>query len=179
MPSCQCASTDIPGNLNPKDTPQFITLSKLSILNPHYLVAFDDAVNLPIWDTIQSIISNHKNPNGCPISSTFFVSTKYTDYWNVQQLYANGFEIAAHTMNHVSVPPFEESIGSYQALHAFSGIPTDHLKGFRTPFLNYSTQSFKTIHDSRFFLYDSSVGHHPLNQGFWPYTLDYGLPVEC
>lgn len=29
------------------------------------------------------------------------------------------------------------------------------------------------------FLYDSSIEHFPTDFGFWPYTLDYGVPVTC
>lgn len=124
-PQCLCPSKDPPGNLDPKKIPQFITLT------------FDDSVNQPLWDPLQIAISNRtRNPNGCPLSATFFVSTQFTDYSYVQGLFSAGHEIAVHTMNHV-FPTTEEVNGAYSALNAYAGIPRDKIRGFRTPFLNY------------------------------------------
>ena len=101
------------------------------------------------------------NPNGCPLSATFFVSTQYTDYWRVQRLYSTGHEIAIHTMNHFNMPdvvnPGAEITGAYHAINTFAGIPKSELLGFRHPFLNYSTNSVKALADTGLFLYESSM----------------------
>ena len=39
-----------------------------------------------------------KNPNGCPIRATFFVSHQYTNYRDVQHLWNLGHEIAIHSV---------------------------------------------------------------------------------
>lgn len=125
-PKCHCPSKNPPGNLDPKNIPQFITLT------------FDDSVNLPLWASLQTAVSNHtRNPNGCPLSATFFVSSRYTDYSYIQTLFSQGHEIAVHTMNHVATPSTGEIDGAYKVLNAYAGVPKDKLKGFRTPFLNY------------------------------------------
>ena len=130
MPKCHCPSKNPPGNLDPKRIPQFITLT------------FDDSVNEPLWGPLQNAMANRtKNPNGCPLSATFFVSTQFTDYSYVQSLFSQGHEIAVHTMNHVAIPSTGEINGAQSALNSYAGIPRDKLKGFRTPFLNYVSYS--------------------------------------
>jgi hypothetical protein len=127
-PNCLCPSTSPPGNLDPKKIPQFITLT------------FDDSVNEPLWKSLQTAISNRtRNPNGCPLSATFFISTQFTDYSYVQGLFSSGHEIATHTMNHV-FPTTGEINGAYTALNAYAGVPRDKIRGFRTPFLNFVSQ---------------------------------------
>lgn len=77
-----------PGNLTASQTPQIV------------LITFDDAVseiNKEYYDEFFS--SNRTNPNGCPISATFYVSHEWTDYGMVQNLYAEGHEIASHTVS--------------------------------------------------------------------------------
>lgn len=43
--------------------------------------------------------SSRKNPNGCEIRATFFISHEWCDYQLVQNLYADGHEIASHTVS--------------------------------------------------------------------------------
>lgn len=43
-------------------------------------------------------IDDRKNPNGCPIRATFYVSHQYTNYRDVQQLWNLGHEIAVHSV---------------------------------------------------------------------------------
>lgn len=64
------------------------------------MLTFDDAVN----DINKAIYAGifergRKNPNGCPISATFYVSHEWTDYTQVQDLYADGHEMASHTVS--------------------------------------------------------------------------------
>lgn len=58
------------GGLNPNDVPQMVTIT------------FDDAVNDENWKlyTDKLFPASAKNPNGCPIHATFFVSHEYTNY---------------------------------------------------------------------------------------------------
>ena len=43
---------------------------------------------------------NRVNPNGCPILATFYISHEWTDYAQVQNLYADGHEVASHSISH-------------------------------------------------------------------------------
>lgn len=45
---------------------------------------------------------DRKNPNGCPIRGTFYISHQYTNYRDVQYLWNVGHEIAAHSVTWVS-----------------------------------------------------------------------------
>lgn len=68
LPSCHCADTNPPGGLDPKDVPQFITLTA------------DDAIQSYTLDAVNSLIGSRKNPNGCSIKMTYFTSLSYTNY---------------------------------------------------------------------------------------------------
>ena len=64
------------------------------------MLTFDDAVNDQNQQLFAEIFeSNRKNPNGCPIAATFFVSHEWNDYRAVRNLYAGGHEIASHTIS--------------------------------------------------------------------------------
>lgn len=110
-PPCYCASIKTPGGLPPSQIPQFMTLT------------FDDDVNEIIGSVIGNLTEGYVNPNGCPLSATFFVSVTYTDYWYIQKLYNLGHEIATHTMSHVGFPSRADIVGAHEALTAFSAIP--------------------------------------------------------
>lgn len=71
-----------------KETPQIV------------LLTFDDAINdlnIPIYEDLFE--KGRKNPNGCPITATFYVSHEWTDYSQVQNMYAVGHEMASHTIS--------------------------------------------------------------------------------
>ena len=55
-------------------------------------ITFDDAVNDENWDLYQDKLfpETYKNPNGCPIHGTFYVSHQYTNYAMVQKLWNQG-----------------------------------------------------------------------------------------
>ena len=68
----------MPGDLCPEGTnclkvPQMITIT------------FDDAINVNNIDLYNEIFNGvRKNPNGCDIKGTFFVTHQYTNYSAVQ-----------------------------------------------------------------------------------------------
>lgn len=90
LPECFCSKdgTQIPGRLEPNQIPQMIILT------------FDDAINFENWDLYLTKIftPNRKNPNGCPIKATFYVSHQYTDYHHVQKMWNDGHEIGIHSI---------------------------------------------------------------------------------
>lgn len=72
----------------PEETPQMV------------LMTFDDAINDLNKDYYTEIFQNgRKNPNGCSIAATFYVSHEWTDYGQVQTMYADGHEMASHTVS--------------------------------------------------------------------------------
>lgn len=64
------------------------------------LITFEDSVN-DVHNKVFEMIfnSSRKNPNGCEIRATFFISHEWTDYSLVQNLYSDGHEIASHTIS--------------------------------------------------------------------------------
>lgn len=143
----------------------------------------DDALQSYTIDSVNQFLGSRKNPNGCPVKMSFYVSTNYTNFTAVTDWYVAGNEIADHTMTHVGSPPTEEINGNLLALNAFSGIPLSAIQGFRAPFLNYSKETLQLIHDAGF-TYDTSASSSiPANESgtdaFWPYTLDNGMANDC
>ena len=66
------------------------------------LLTFDDSVNDLNKGLYKDMFENNRvNPNGCPIAATFYVSHEWTDYKQVQNLYADGHEIASHSIRWV------------------------------------------------------------------------------
>ena len=59
-------------------------------------------MNTENWDLyIKRLFSpSRKNPNGCPIHGTFYVSHEYTNYAMVHKLANLGHEIAVHSITH-------------------------------------------------------------------------------
>nr|CAD7586304.1 unnamed protein product [Timema genevievae] len=89
LPDCFCSEdgTTIPGDLPAKDVPQMITIT------------FDDAINNNNIELYKEMFNGkRKNPNGCDIKATFFVSHKYSNYSAVQETHRKGHEIAVHSI---------------------------------------------------------------------------------
>ena len=64
------------------------------------VLTFDDSVNDLNKNLFSEIFAKHRvNPNGCPILATFYISHEWTDYAQVQNLYADGHEIASHSIS--------------------------------------------------------------------------------
>ena len=88
LPDCFCGGKRIPGDLPAAQVPQIV------------LLTFDDSVNDLNKDLYRDLFEKgRKNPNGCPISATFYVSHEWTDYSQVQNLAADGHEIASHSVS--------------------------------------------------------------------------------
>merc|ERR1712047_52404 len=76
LPDCFCSEdgSEVPGDLCPDNdrcdrVPQMVTIT------------FDDAINNNNIDLYDEIFNRQRrNPNGCDIKATFFVSHKYTNY---------------------------------------------------------------------------------------------------
>ncbi|CAG9568449.1 unnamed protein product [Danaus chrysippus] len=178
LPSCRCSSTEIPGNLEPRDTPQFV------------LLTFDDAVTTVNIETYRDILYNRVNSNKCPIGVTFFVSHEYTDYSLVNELYNRGFEIALHSITHKSNQTYwkeatlenvtREFVDQRILMSRFANIPRTSMQGIRSPFIQLSGDStFQMIKDNGL-TYDLSWPTVRFTgPGLWPYTLDYSSIQDC
>ncbi|KAL3226598.1 hypothetical protein MRX96_024802 [Rhipicephalus microplus] len=174
LPDCHCGGAEIPGDLPPQETPQVV------------LLTFDDAVNDLNFDHYTEIFdTGRKNPNGCPIRGTFYVSHEWTDYGQVQTLYSKGHEMASHTVTHSFGEKFskqqwfKEVAGQREILHLFGGVKLEDVRGMRAPFLQIGgNKMFEMLHEANF-TYDSSMPVFENNPPFWPYTLDYAINHEC
>ncbi|CAH2050062.1 unnamed protein product, partial [Iphiclides podalirius] len=174
LPDCYCGGKDIPGDLPLESVPQIV------------LLTFDDSVN----DLNKVLYSDlfekgRVNPNGCPISATFYVSHEWTDYSQVQNLYASGHEMASHTISHSFGEQFSQKKwnrevgGQREILAAYGGVKLEDVRGMRAPFLSVGgNKMFKMLYDSNF-TYDSSLPVYENKPPSWPYTLDYKLFHDC
>ncbi|XP_073825931.1 chitin deacetylase-like 5 isoform X33 [Musca autumnalis] len=175
LPDCYCGGKDIPGDLNVEETPQIV------------LITFDDAVSMLNIELYEELFNNEtrKNPNGCPIRGTFYVSHEWTDYGMVQDLYADGHELASHTVSHSFGEQFSqkkwtrEVAGQREILAAYGGVKLSDVRGMRAPFLSVGgNKMFKMLYDSNF-TYDSSMPVYENRPPSWPYTLDYKIFHDC
>ncbi|CAG8467749.1 12355_t:CDS:10 [Cetraspora pellucida] len=164
-PTCFCPGITPPGGLSLDDTPQF------------FMLTYDDSIQDRTMSVVNKLMGTRKNPNGCPISATYYVSIQYTNMSMVTEWYARGQEVADHTMTHVGKSPENEITGCKAALNAFAGLPNGNIKGFRTPFLDWTPEVLQTLAKLGF-QYDSSVTALK-EDASWPYTLDYGLYNDC
>lgn len=173
LPQCRCASTEVPGGLAAKSIPQIITIS------------FDDGFRTQDYETYyKPIFGDRKNPNGCPIGITYFVSNNYSDYALMEDVYANeGAEFADHSVTHRTPTTWWKEASAEELTHEINdqktimelwgGVPKDAIKGFRAPFLVTSETELSVLHDNKF-SYEASMG---TNTHYWPYTLDYKSPI--
>jgi len=179
LPDCRCASSNIPGGLDRKDTPQFVFLT------------FDDAVrgdNYQLY--VDTFYGRKTNPDGCNVSATLFVSHDYTIYPKLHDLYENGFEVALHSITHdpnttkwqtASVEELiKEFDGERQIITKYGKVPNEDIYGLRVPFLQLSgNNSFEAIKDMGL-EYDCSWPSRTfVDPGLWPYTLDYKSHQDC
>lgn len=174
LPDCNCGGTANPGGLKTSETPQLVVLT------------FDDSINDLNHDLYQEMFESKRvNPNGCPIAATFYVSHEWTNYQQVQNLYADGHEIASHSISHsfgeqFSTSKWEAEIaGQREILAAYGGVRMEDIRGMRAPFLSIGgNRMFKMLYNNNF-TYDSSMPVYENNPPSWPYTLDYKIHHDC
>jgi len=174
LPECHCGGPQIPGNISAKQMPQLVVLT------------FDDSIN----DLNQRLYTSmfhpiRRNPNGCPISSTFYVSHEWTDYGHVQNMYSDGHEIASHSISHSFGEQFskkkwlKEMAGQREILAAYGGVNIEDIRGMRAPFLAIGGNNmFSMLYDANF-TYDSSMPIYENRPPSFPYTLDHKIFHDC
>ncbi|CAB3239718.1 unnamed protein product [Arctia plantaginis] len=174
LPDCYCGGKEIPGDMPLDQVPQIV------------LLTFDDSVNDLNKGLYADLFEKGRvNPNGCPISATFYVSHEWTDYSQVQNLYSAGHEMASHTVSHSFGEQFSQKKwyrevgGQREILSAYGGVKLEDIRGMRAPFLSVGgNKMFKMLYDANF-TYDSSLPVYENRPPSWPYTLDYKLFHDC
>ncbi|CAF1064476.1 unnamed protein product [Adineta steineri] len=185
LPSCQCpTSNSNPTSLNVTDIPQLVLFTFVGNLNQY------------TFDSVRSILNPaHRNPNKCPISSTFFVNDNFTDYCLVQRLFNNHNEIAMTTSSNRC-----PLTNCYEENHWRQWIDNDwkreikqqrlnlieqayihhsHIKGFRVPHLQIDENKHLELIRNFHFNYDSSMLFQS-SKLIWPFTLNYPINLnEC
>ncbi|XP_055707047.1 chitin deacetylase 1 [Phlebotomus papatasi] len=180
LPDCFCSEdgTTIPGNLPAKDVPMMIT------------VTFDDAINNNNIDLYKEMFNGRrKNPNGCEIKATFFVSHKYTNYSAVQETHRKGHEIAVHSITHNDDERFwsnatvddwaKEMAGMRIIIEKYANITDNSVVGVRAPYLRVGGNNQFTMMEEQAFLYDSTITAPLSNPPLWPYTMYFRMPHRC
>lgn len=173
-PQCQCLNDKPPRGLFPEQIPQFVTIT------------FDGAVTVTNFPFYKQLF-NHKNPNGCPLQATYFVSHVDTNYKLVHDLYRHGNEIGVHSISK-SKNNFQdywkkldlaewkaEMGGQRRIISKLADIPIENIKGARAPNLQTAGNITIAALVSEKFEYDcSSPSRRGIQTPFFPYTLDYG-----
>lgn len=203
-----------PGKLPADKVPMFVVFG------------FDDNARVEGVQWWANMVRARKNPvgtgnpqtfDGLPVRSTWFLTGNYihsegfvtagsqtlSDVVNAWKgLYNDGHEIANHTWSHphgsgLDIEGWKNEIRkTTEHLTASLGVPAANIKGFRTPYLEYTPATLNALKDLGF-QYDCSIefgfnGWQPLpgdsgnwnsmtnpethKKLFWPYTLDAGSP---
>jgi len=155
------------------------------------MLAFDGAITKDTIGNYTSIInSGLLNPNGCPISMTFFAFHEYNDYNLTTNLYNKGQEIAVHSLSHTTPASawgnkngsmWNAEIGGITRLFMdLSGIPQSAITGFKAPFYQTSADVTYTSMKAKGLQYDSSFPTvQRIDPPIWPYTMDFGVQHDC
>ena len=153
-------------------------------------ITFDDAINNNNIDLYAEIFNQQrKNPNGCDIKGTFYVSHQYTNYSAVGNMHRLGHEIASHSITHNNNETFwskasidewaREMAGSRLIIEKFANITDNSIVGLRAPFLRVGGNYQFTMMEEQGFLYDSSITAPLQNPPLWPYTMYFKMPHRC
>jgi len=132
----------------------------------------------------------YKNPNGCPIHGTFYVSHEYTNYAMVNKLWNQGHEISVHSITHRTPESwwegnatiedwFDEMVGQANIINRFGGVKMEDIRGLRVPYLKPGWNRQFLMMKEFGFVYDSSIPAPMSDPPLWPYTLDYKIPHKC
>lgn len=122
---------------------------------------------------------------GCPIKFTFYDVPYNTNYKYLTEAYADGHEIAQHTVSHGSLmyatkSDWEKELNEGRRITSqLSVIPDSEIVGIRAPFLVYTNAQFEAMISANY-TYDSSMttGYKGGDNYHWPFTLDYGSNME-
>lgn len=154
------------------------------------MLTFDDAVTALNYKYVDIAINGRVNPDGCPAAATFFVSHEYTDYSKVHSLWADGHEIALHSITHnhmaahwrnITVDGLVDEFGGQREMMThFGKIDYNEIRGMRLPSLELSGNNSFLAMKRVGLEYDSSWSTQRfISPGMWPYSLDYKSTQDC
>ncbi|ULT83146.1 hypothetical protein L3Y34_012415 [Caenorhabditis briggsae] len=173
LPDCFCTSTGKmpPDNLDPKQVPQMVLLS------------FDDPITDRIINTLKSLFSGKiRNPNGCAIKGTFFVSHQWNNYDQTLWLHSKGNEIGVNSITKEDLSGrtkerwYKEQKGMRETLAEFSYVDRSQILGTRAPMFKVGGDAQYEMMTENNFTYDNSM---LVSGAYWPQTLDHKLPWDC
>lgn len=170
LPDCFCKGKSSPENMKWTDTPQFIYLT------------IDGPVQDKIYQKYTQLIGNsRKNPNRCPVVSTFFVSQSGSSNTLIKTLYDNHNEIALKGYSGLpttNMSIFEE--GMIAQIKVLQKLGIDIIQGWRSPQMRpLGDDQFKVLENFRY-VYDATLTS-PYEKGLrdWPYTMDFNKGNDC
>ena len=173
-PDCFCCREDLQLPIPLENIPQIVFFT------------FDDAVTDQVAGFYKKLFdTSRKNPNGCPISMTLFISHDNTKYRLVQEFYEKGMEIASHSVTHSTMNGsnfFEEAKSQKQNLAKLANIPITEIRGWRSPFLKPTGDLQPDTLKKLGYSYDATLTFSKRSfreKPPGPFTLDFGFPYEC
>ena len=171
-PECFCCRDEMP--LEKHKIPQMVFFT------------FDDAVTPQVAGYYKELFdSKRKNPNGCPISMTLFISHSNTVYRLVREFYDKGMEIASHSVTHSHPNPetfLREAKKQRENLAKKTNIPEKDIVGWRSPFLEPLGDTQPAVLKQLGYAYDATLTvtkKSNTDKAVIPFTLDYGWPYDC
>lgn len=173
LPDCYCSTFD--HQMSREDIPQMVYF------------AFDDGVTAVAADHYHRLFRpDRRNPNGCPIVASLYISDQYTDYGVLPDLYKRGFEMAVHSVTHTEIKTGEkvrtEAMEERNNIAMRSGIPKDEIVGWRSPSLITAGDKQDSVLKDLGFEYDISLTYtrmHMNDSTPWPFTMDFAWPFTC
>ncbi|GAB6020692.1 Cytidine deaminase 5 [Chamberlinius hualienensis] len=177
LPDCYCSTTNIPGSLPGSTTPQIVTLTFIGNVPASYYIQYD------------ALLRGRTNPNGCPISATFFATHDYSDYPSINKLATAGHEIAVNTISGAQQSPStswtieewaNETAGMRTILDKFGLVDASIVTGSRAPYFQHGGNIMAEALYENKFAYDSSIiSYDTITTPVWPYTMDYLYSYDC
>lgn len=196
LPLCKCSDTQPPGDIDLDKVPMMIGLSFNGIIASSHMKYIKQILN-PVF----------KNPNGCPIQGSFFVSEQAqhdtTDYCVVQNLFNNNNEIGVGATKYSCPYTDCDSMGRHfrpwkastadkliydqkKNIARSAKINRSFLRGFRLPKMGQdgnahfgSVKKFAFNYDSSAIVKLRDIMSNDGNMRFWPHTLDFPPTYEC
>ena len=173
-PNCFCCRDELRLPISVRDIPQIVFFT------------FDDALTDSAAKFYHQLFNeSRKNPNGCPISMTLFVSHHDTVYSNVNYMYRKGMEIAAHSVSHSHMSNenfMKEAQDQKRNIAKFGGVPENEVVGWRSPFLEPVGDMQPHTLKKLGYTYDATLTFSKRSlkdKAPTPFTLDFGWPYDC
>ncbi len=185
-----------PPGLEPIDVPQFVAVT----FDDNFVSGLGDVSGGMTWVTtffkpLQNLAGSGFLPtfDGAPVRTSFYDNCVYLQddgtrkSWTIAR--QDGHEIANHTVNHphggaFTAQKWADEIAPCTAALTNPddgvGVSVDDVRGFRSPYLEYSSELFSTL-KAQGLWYDTSIQScwGATDDGkscAWPYTLDQGSP---